>query len=125
MPALLKKRSDGLECIPTEDYLMPDRLSSGFLSYWQVREVYQGKLSGIRYRQASQADRIEQLEDGGIRPDAAGERNHRDGAECWTFPQLPQRIAKILCKAGHLGFILLPPISLGQYERSDTSASVR
>ena len=46
-------------------------------------------------------DTVDHAEHSGIGPDAKRERDYRDRGECWAFPQLPQRVAKILCQSAH------------------------
>ena len=50
------------------------------------------QLLGIRNRQAAQADRIDQLKDCGVCPDAEGERQDRNSGEDRSAPEQAQTV---------------------------------
>jgi hypothetical protein len=54
-----------------------------------------GELLGTGDRQGPQPDGVDQLKDGGVRPDTEREREDRHGREDWTAPQEPPAILHI------------------------------
>jgi len=61
-----------------------------------VQGAHVGELLGVRDRQRSQAERIDQLEDGGVCAGAQREGKHHNSGEAGIEAQQPEAVAKVL-----------------------------
>ena len=51
---------------------------------------------GVKIGEWTNQDGIDRTENGGVRPDAQREREHRDGGEAGVLQQLAERVAKVV-----------------------------
>src|SRR6202047_4591016 len=87
-----------------------------------VKDAHVGELLGVRDRQRSQAERIDQLEDGGVCASAQRERKHGNGGEKRRFAQHAQAEAQVLREilqpsdAANIATLLFPLLDSAHFD---------
>ena len=61
-----------------------------------IRYAHGGQFFGILHGDSAKADGVDELKNGGIGPDAQGERQDRDQGKPWTEAKRPQAIPQVL-----------------------------